>query len=164
MQLSADASLTTIQQVMLSGWSKYPAENGIALGQEVELATIILDRLGKILFCNATAARLFCARTQQLLGLDIRALMPNLPLRPVTPGYNLAYATFWAAEGGWRQFNGRDSGRRVFRLEAALDKYELASRRQILLSLRPVRESAPMQLQWQFCGRRMPARNTACIA
>ena len=163
MWLSSDTSRLEKQQKMLSGSSEYLRRSRVVAAQEVGSASVILDALGKILYCNAAARDLFRANAQQLLGQDIRTLMPDLPIRPITPGYNLAYATFWAAEGEWRRFSGRDSRGCLFRLLAALDRTELESRRHILLSLRPAR--APAHLPRPFASGSMPAgREAACIA
>ncbi len=156
-----DASRIRIQHEMAGDSAENRAQGGPTGAREAELATVILDTLGKVLSGNSAATRLFCDSTKPLSGRNIRALIPDFPFRPITPGYNLAYATFWAAEGGWRQFNARDSRRHLFRLDVALDKHELASRREIVLRLRPVRESAPVQLQWRFSEQRVPAHNTA---
>ncbi len=163
MRPAPDTPHRRIEHQIVGGLSGTSAERGAATADEFEPATIILDVLGKVVCCNHAAMRLFCDNLRPLAGRNIRALIPDFPLRPVTPGYNLAYATFWAAEGGWRQFSGRDSRRRLFRLEAGLDKCELESHRQILLNLRPLRE-APTVRQRRFSERRVRAPNAACTA
>lgn len=163
MCLSTGTSRPGMQQEMQSQSAEYPHQSRIAAAQEVGLARIVLDKLGRVHYCNAAAVRLFCANTRQLPGRDIRSLVPDLPFRPATPGYNLAYAIFWAAEGAWRRFTGRDSLGRSFRLQAWLDKAQLESRQQILLSLRPALGLAHPQRR-SADGPMIARRAAACIA
>lgn len=67
-------------------------------------AVLILDARGAVQFCSDAAAQLFDDRTDEMLGRPVTELIPALPLRTVTPGYNLAYARFWAAQHVWRRF------------------------------------------------------------
>lgn len=115
---------------------------GEAAAQGVPFAAMVLDRLGTVRYCHADAARLFRARAHTLIGRHVKDLIPDLPFNPRTPGYNVAYAAFWASENPRRGFCGVDSQGRSFGLQVALDKLELEKRYQILLSLRLPVESA----------------------
>jgi PAS domain-containing protein len=112
--------------------------SGNAVAHIVELATMVLDKSGIIRYCNAAAARLFRADTLELARRHITALIPSLPFNAETPGYNVAYATFWATGGRWRVFGGKDSAGRSVWLHVLLDKLELEGGHQILLNLRQV--------------------------
>ncbi len=109
----------------------------------VELATMILDKSGIVRYCNAAAARLFRASTRELTQRHITALIPGLPFNSETPGYNIAYAAFWAAGRPWRVFGGADSRGCSLWLHVLLDKLELEGGYQILLNLR---QAAGMEL------------------
>lgn len=75
-----------------------------------EQAVLILNASGAIQFCSNAAAHLFDGTSDEMLGRPISSLIPAIPLRIVTPGYNVAYARFWSAQHGWRRFGraGRD--------------------------------------------------------
>ncbi len=130
--------------------------SGLAAIEEVGLAAVTLDITGKILCCNAAALSLF--GPAPLPGRDVRSLMPDLPFRRATPGYNIAYATLWAANSAWRRFSGRDGRGRLFRIEASLNQEEFRLRQQILLGVRPAREPASATLPRRFAGAPLLAR------
>lgn len=69
-----------------------------------ETAVLILDARSAVQFCSDAAAQLFDGKSDEILGRPISALIPALPLRTVTPGYNVAYARFWSVQHGWRRF------------------------------------------------------------
>ena len=69
-----------------------------------ERAVLILDARGAVQFCSDAAAQLFDGRSEEMLGRPIRSLIPALPLRIVTPGYNVAYARFCEVQQAWCRF------------------------------------------------------------
>lgn len=99
-------------------------------------ATMVLDRLGTVRYCHDEAANLFGTRADSLIGKHIKALIPDLPLNARTPGYNIAYAAFWAPDGPRQGYCGVDSRGRSFGLQIALANRELEKKQQIVLSLR----------------------------
>ncbi len=109
--------------------------SGEAAAHEIPFATMVLDRSGTVRYCHADAARLFRSNAHTLGGHHVREVIPNLPFNPRTPGYNVAYATFWASEGPQRRFCGVDGQGGLFGLQVALDKLELQKRHQIIVSL-----------------------------
>jgi len=123
---------------------------GETAAHEVPFAAMVLDRLGTVRYCHADAARLFGASAHTLVGRHVTELIPDLPFKPRTPGYNVAYAAFWAPDGSRRGFCGVDNEGRSFGLQIALDRLELEKHHQILLSLRLPAESA--QLPERFAG------------
>lgn len=98
-------------------------------------ATMVLDRIGIVRYCNADAAQLFAAGAESLVGKHISALVPDLPFSRRTPGYNLAYAAFWAPDGPCRRHSGVGSSGGSFDLHIALERLEVEGRQYILLSL-----------------------------
>ncbi|MBI4291870.1 MAG: hypothetical protein HY661_10355 [Betaproteobacteria bacterium] len=122
----------------------------------VRLPTMVLDRSGTVRCCDDQAANLFGARPESLVGKHINALIPGLPLNVRTPGYNLAYATFWALGGPPRLHCGVDSCGGSFDLRIALEKLELNKKQWILLSLhRPVErhQSSSRSAEFHGCSR-----------
>ncbi|MBI2959206.1 MAG: hypothetical protein HYY28_02745 [Betaproteobacteria bacterium] len=100
------------------------------------LATIVLDRLGTVRYCHDEAADLFGSPALSLIGKHIKALIPDLPFNARTPGYNVAYAAFWAPDGPRQRYCGVDSLGRSFDLQIALESLELEKKQQIVLNLR----------------------------
>ncbi|MBI4293819.1 MAG: hypothetical protein HY661_20280 [Betaproteobacteria bacterium] len=98
---------------------------------------MVLDRSGTVRYCHAEAARLFRASAHTLVGRHVRALIPHLPFNPRTPGYNVAYTTFWASEGPQRGFCGLDSQGGLFGVQVALDRLDLQKHPQIIVALAP---------------------------
>ena len=101
-----------------------------------------LDCRGTVQHCHEDLARLFRARPPALVGRHIRELIPNLPLNAATPGYNAAYATFWAPSGQRRGFHGVDSHGRKFALRVALVGPRLRAWRERVRAARG-RDAAP---------------------
>lgn len=97
-------------------------------------AMLVLDLCGRIQFCSEAAARLFGYPAADLLGRSVRALIPELPLRPGTSGYNTAYAQFRFAEGAWRPFWGRAADRRTIPVEISLGILKLGDKRGFVLA------------------------------
>jgi PAS domain S-box-containing protein len=62
-------------------------------------AWLRLDAAGEICACNDAAAELLGGSENDLRGRPINALIPALPLRRHTPGYNRAYVDLWYARG-----------------------------------------------------------------
>ncbi|MFO1319351.1 MAG: diguanylate cyclase [Burkholderiales bacterium] len=98
--------------------------------------TVLLDGGGRISFANAVAAELFGQPLTELIDLPIAALIPDLPLRDGTPGYNAAFVRFWFADGRWVPFRCADGARGTRRIEVAIESCRLQDRRAFVLSLR----------------------------
>ncbi|HUW28202.1 MAG TPA: diguanylate cyclase [Sulfuriferula sp.] len=99
-------------------------------------ALLLLDENGTIKYCSPAVVSGFGAGMQALIGQPVTNLLPELPVRQGTPGYNLAYASFQFRDGQWLAFSGQDSQGRKLRLEATLMALELDGRSLLLLELR----------------------------
>jgi hypothetical protein len=110
-------------------------ETGGKAANGFDFAAMFLDSLGTVRYCHADAARLFRAGAQTLVGRHVSALIPDLPFHSMTPGYNVAYATFWAPKGLQRGFCGVDNNGRAFGLQIEMDRLELEKQHLILLRL-----------------------------
>ncbi len=78
-----------------------PGLPDIAADVDGERTILILDTRANIRFCSRP--RLFGYSGDELCERPIRFLVPSLALRESTPGYNVAYARFWANHGLWQR-------------------------------------------------------------
>jgi PAS domain S-box-containing protein len=69
-------------------------------------ACLGLDADGEIRACNSAASDLLGGSAHDLRGKPITALIPALPLRRNTTGYNVAYIGLWYAHGARRRLLG----------------------------------------------------------
>ncbi len=151
MQLATQAFNRDVTQQIPLGF----VEQGDGLekteARALDVATIVLDASGTIRYCDPEAARLFGAGTYLLQGQPIGALIPDLPLKPKTRGYNIAYASFCAAAAPRCRFSGVHSQGRRFGLDVTLATLKLDDGYHIRLSLGPA--LAPPERAVQFAGR-----------
>ena len=99
-------------------------------------ATLILDLAGRVLCCNPGASRLIAPDERATVGCQVRTLIPDLPLRAETPGYNLAYAIFWAVGESWRAFGLRDRQGQYHAIQVRLEIIELNGMKHIVVRVR----------------------------
>lgn len=64
-----------------------------------ETAVMLLDACGRIGYCSLP--EVLSANEGELEGKFVNAFIPGLPLRPRTPGYNVAYVRFYFGDG-WK--------------------------------------------------------------
>ncbi|WP_181358905.1 PAS domain S-box protein [Pseudothauera lacus] len=102
-------------------------------------ALIVLDKYARIRFCSLAAERIFGHRAHEVLGTEVTALIPGLPLRNNTPGYNLAYATFQRGNGLSHCFLGRHASGGEFALDVALATTRLQGKHGLVVALRIAR-------------------------
>jgi hypothetical protein len=125
-----------------AGFISSGAEKQDFAGTACELA---LDAAGNIQRCDTAAAELFFASPEMLVGRHITKLIPELPLKPDTPGYNVAYATFCAARPVWLWFKAVDSAGCTMRLYVSFDAPKSSGAQmpqRIVLRLRDSMEAA----------------------
>jgi hypothetical protein len=58
--------------------------------------TIVLDKFGVVRYSGAAVALIVGREDTALRDRPVQDLLPGLPLKTATPGYNIAYLTFWA--------------------------------------------------------------------
>lgn len=112
---------------------------------------IVMDCHGTVQHCHEALAQLFHARPRALVGRHIRELIPQLPLNPATPGYNAAYATFWAPKGQRSGFHGVDSQGREFGLRVALIGPKLRAWRERLRAGHDGNAASAAQQEFLYC-------------
>ena len=100
-------------------------------------AVLTIDPEGRITECNPEAKTLLGWETDGPWGRCATAVIPTLPFSPNTPGYNLAYAIFHAANGIWMPRMAYASDGRALSVDTALSSKVVNSVRHIVLSLRP---------------------------
>ncbi|MBS0352396.1 MAG: diguanylate cyclase [Proteobacteria bacterium] len=100
-------------------------------------ATLILNQGGQIRLCSLAAGQLFGYEISRVIDMHINALIPDLPLRGNTPGYNLAFAHFTPGGTRWRRFHGRDAAGRRFPVSITIDYLKLDRGRGFVLNIQP---------------------------
>ena len=98
-----------------------------------EPAIAVLDKHGVVTFSSAAAGALFQASPDQLEGLEMARLLPGLPLKRDTPGFNLAFADFWGRDGIWLDFMGALPNGQPIPLAVSLRKLRVENSYSILL-------------------------------
>lgn len=99
-------------------------------------AVLTIDAEGRITDCNPEANELLGWRSETLEGHPITEVVPELPFSPNTPGYNLAFAVFHAANDVWMQRMARLADGRELFIDMALSSMLVNFKRHITLSLR----------------------------
>jgi PAS domain S-box-containing protein len=100
-------------------------------------AIITIDTEGRITECNHEAEELLGWDADDQRGRAATSVIPTLPFSPKTPGYNLAYAIFHAANGIWMPRVAIAQDGRSVCVDTALSSAVVDSVRHITLSLRP---------------------------
>jgi PAS domain-containing protein len=99
-------------------------------------AVLTINAQGRITACNTEAQELLGWSSGCPDGIAATSVMPELPFSPNTPGYNLAFAVFNAANGIWmRQVALLKDGQKVL-VDVALSSVVVKFRRYITLSMR----------------------------
>ena len=83
-------------------------------------AVILVDPQGRIQNCSPRLLQLLDDPPDHLRGRPLRDLLPAIPIRARTPGYNCAFATFWRNRRGLRQRLNLQRNRQVEDLETML--------------------------------------------
>jgi diguanylate cyclase (GGDEF)-like protein/PAS domain S-box-containing protein len=105
-------------------------------GRLRERGTLILDVGSMIRYCDSPAAGMFGAARSDLIGRPACSLIPKFPLRPGTPGYNVASCHFHTPDGQWRRFQALSPTGQKFEIEASIEHLKLPKAHQFLLGLR----------------------------
>lgn len=104
-----------------------------ALGDQ---ALVVIDPHGSIRHCTARAGALLARPPETLQGRLVTELLPGLPLRRHTPGYNLAYLMMTFAQGAWHQGRALTGDGRQLQVELSLMVVNLGKHFGVLVSLR----------------------------
>lgn len=89
-------------------------------GPLADHAILLVDSRAVIRHAGAGACRRLSYQPGDLVGRPLREVIPGLPLRSDTPGYNLAYLLFSYPGGGWHCAEALDGARRPIRIRLSL--------------------------------------------
>ena len=115
-----------------------PASTALA----IEGSMAVLDKYGIISFSTQAMSEMFKCSQHELKGRDIASLIPGLPLKTLTPGYNLSFANYWGNKGKLLKFKGHSANGERFPLVVSLNKLSIDNTSFILLQLLPGSEYA----------------------
>lgn len=90
---TSDSSAAPRQHDAMDGFSMDPLQ-----------ATLLLDRVGRILSCGEPAARLLAASQASLIGRWISDFIAGLFLAGSSPSYRARYLGYLCADDAWRRF------------------------------------------------------------
>jgi diguanylate cyclase (GGDEF)-like protein/PAS domain S-box-containing protein len=99
-------------------------------------AMVMVDAHGLIRHCSRGAGELLASPPQAVRGKSLSKLMPDLPLRRETPGYNLAYLIMNYAPGAWHAGCIRTAEGRPVLVEFSMVPMRLGRQTWLLLNLR----------------------------
>lgn len=100
-----------------------------------EPALAVLNKQGIVRFSNPAMARLFGCSHEDLDGREVGTLLPGLPIRKRTPGYNLAFAEFCGRQAGGLDIVGCSPTGMSIPVKVALRKVRIDRNDLILLGL-----------------------------
>lgn len=98
-------------------------------------ASLVIGLGGEILYGTPEAARLLKREPTSLLGVTVSEVIIDLPLRPETPGYNLAYAELNFANGSWQKCRFLDPQGSCHWLEISARPFKMGSSRAFIVLL-----------------------------
>lgn len=98
-QQQTDANLTPRSAAPATGLAPFRPDTSFP--PLTDQAVLMITAGGTIEYCSGPARLLLKAASHRLKGKHLSALMPCLPLRAATPGYNCAYLVFNHPAGSW---------------------------------------------------------------
>jgi len=123
-----------------------PPQQGFSVfkTQAIEGPIAVLDKYGIVSFSTPAMGDLFKCSQRELEGRDVASLIPGLPLKTLTPGYNLAFADFWGNRGELLKFKGHSPNGERIPLAVSLNKLNIDNTPLILLRLLPGSEQSTL--------------------
>lgn len=100
-----------------------------------EFGTLILDRLGRIRSCGATAEKIFGASQVRMAGRAVSEFIKGLHLGDGSPSYSARYLGYLCAGSEWRRFEARDGDGVGFAVEIKLSRTVLDGEEVFLLNV-----------------------------
>lgn len=111
-------------------------ECGTAVGAVTDQAMIVIDARGLIRHCSTGAGEFLGSPSRSMCGRGLGEVLPGLPLRGETPGYNLAYLLMNHPPGAWHAGWVRAPGGEPRRVELSIALMHLGGQAWILMALR----------------------------
>lgn len=122
--------------------------HGAAGLEHCQVATLILDRMGRIASCGEAVEAIFSETQSSLIGRGIAELIGGLCLGGTSPSYTSRYLDYLSGDGNWRRFEVRDAVGDRFPVEIKLAPIASEGQRLFLLNIRnPKGTGEPA-----FCG------------
>ena len=99
-------------------------------------AILIMDINGNIRF--AATRGMFGRSDDELLDIHLQKLIPSVPLRATTPGYNVAYVRLAFAERGWHRHRMAAGGRGNRQVDISVRALSIGHSYALLAAIREV--------------------------
>lgn len=106
--------------------------------------TLILDTKGCIQYCSEPT--MFASAEQELQGQPVTAVIPSLPFRSRTPGYNVAYTRFAFDNDRWYRHSVKLGDNRVASMDLMVRAIPVNHGYCLLVLLKPVGEALRDQI------------------
>lgn len=110
--------------------------HGAAGLEHCQVATLILDRTGRIASCGEAVEAIFGETRSSLIGRGIAEFIGGLCLGGTSPSYSARYLDYLGGDGTWRCFEARDVVGERFPVEIKLAPIESEGHRLFLLNIR----------------------------
>lgn len=92
-----------------------------ALGSKGEDAAMVLNDRGEVIFCNLQGAKILNRSPDIITGKHISEMVLNTRLNALTPGSNVAYASFAGRRNQWREYSVLESNGESYPVELLMD-------------------------------------------
>lgn len=110
--------------------------HGAAGLEHCQVATLILDRTGRIASCGEAVEAIFGETQSRLIGRGIAEFIGGLCLGGTSPSYSARYLDYLGGDRTWRSFEARDVVGERFPIEIKLAPIESEGQRLFLLNIR----------------------------
>lgn len=112
------------------------ALHGAAGLERCRVATLILDRSGRIASCGDAVEAIFGESQSSLIGRGIAEFIGGLCLGGTSPSYSARYLDYLGGDDTWRSFEARDVDGERFPVEIKLAPIQSDGHRLFLLNIR----------------------------
>jgi hypothetical protein len=92
-----------------------------ALGGSSDIAALVLDDRGRVVFCNAEASAMFGQFPRDLLGKGVHEFIRDIRLNQAAPASNVAYAAHMGRNNRWQPYDILDAQGKASEVELMLD-------------------------------------------
>lgn len=114
--------------------------------EDCRVATLILDRMGRIASCGEAGMKVFAQNHSRLIGRSIADFISGLCLGGTSPSYSGRYLDY-LSDGMWREFEARDVAGERFSVELKFSPIATEGQRLFLLNIRSQQPKLPAMPQ-----------------
>lgn len=122
--------------------------HGAASLKHCQVATLILDRTGRIASCGEVVEAIFGETQSSLIGRGIAEFIGGLCLGGTSPSYSARYLDYLSGDDKWRSFEARDVVGERFPVQIKLAPIVSDGQRLFLLNIRNPKATG----ESAFCG------------